>query len=66
MKKYMTIGVFTGLAITIERLGRIPEARSNWDSSELGCWIGAVIAWVINAVTWPLAIVAELVDVIMG
>lgn len=65
MKKYMTIGAITGTIITAERLIRMGQC-SNENMSDPAFWVGAGIGAVINAVMWPVSVVAEIYNIADG
>ena len=61
---YMTIGAIVGTTVTVERLIRLRPTKEDYGDSAF--WIGTLIGEAFNCATWPLAIVAEIYELVKG
>lgn len=64
MITYIIIGIIVQLIITAERAVRFPE---NWTGEELkhwAFWVIFILYAIFNVISWPLAIVCEIYNII--
>ena len=63
MITYFVIGIIVQLVILIERYCRLYEVRVLW--KDKGIYVWTLLLSVINVVTWPIAIIAEIRNIII-
>lgn len=63
MITYFVIGIIVQIVILIERYCRLYEVRVLWKDKSIYVW--ALLLSVINAVTWPIAIIVEIRNIII-
>ena len=63
MITYFVIGIIVQIIILIERYCRLYEVRVLWKDKGIYVWI--FLFSVINIVTWPIAIIAEIRNIII-
>ena len=63
MITYFVIGIIVQIAILIERYCRLYEVRVLWKDKDVYVW--TLLFSVINVVTWPIAIIAEIRNIII-
>lgn len=60
---YFVIGIVVQIIILIERYCRLYEVRVLWKDKDIYVWVPLFI--VINVVTWPIEIIAEIRNIII-
>ena len=63
MITYFVIGIIVQIVILIERYCRLYEVRVLWKDKDIYVW--TLLFSVINIVTWPIAIIAEIRNIII-
>lgn len=63
MITYFVIGIVVQIIILIERYCRLYEVRVLW--KDKGTYVWTLLFSVINVVTWPIAIIAEIRNIII-
>lgn len=63
MITYFVIGIIVQIVILIERYYRLHVVRVLW--KDKGTYIWIFLLSVINAVTWPITIIAEIINIII-
>ena len=63
MITYFVIGIIVQIVILIERYCRLYEVRVLW--KDKGIYVWTLLFSVINVVTWPIAIIAEIINIII-
>ena len=63
MITYFVIGIIVQIVILIERYCRLYEVRVLWKDNDIYVW--TLLFSVINIVTWPIAIIAEIRNIII-
>lgn len=63
MITYFVIGIIVQLVILIERYCRLYEVRVLW--KDKGIYVWTLLFSVINVVAWPIAIIAEIINIII-
>ena len=63
MITYFVIGIVAQIIILIERYCRLYEVRVLWKDKDIYVW--TLLFSVINVVTWPIAIIAEIRNIII-
>ena len=63
MITYFVIGIVVQLVILIERYCRLDVVRNVW--KDKGTYVWTLLFSVINVVTWPIAIIAEIRNIII-
>ena len=63
MITYFVIGIIVQIVILIERYCRLYEVRVLWKDKDIYVW--TLLFSVINVVTWPIAIIAEIINIII-
>lgn len=66
MSTYFIIGLIVQLIIIAERAIRFPDNWSNGNPGHWQFWVSFISFFVINVLTWPLAIVCEIYNIIKG
>ena len=65
MITYFVIGIIVQIIILIERYCRLYEVRALWKDKDIYFWMFLFMFIVINVVTWPIAIIAEIRNIII-
>ena len=63
MITYFVIGIIVQIVILIERYCRLDVVRALWKDKDIYVWI--FLLSVINIVAWPIAIIAEIRNIII-
>ena len=63
MITYFVIGIVVQIIILIERYCRLDIVRNVW--KDKGTYVWTLLFSVINVVTWPIAIIAEIRNIII-
>ena len=63
MITYFVIGIIVQIIILIERYCRLDIVRNVW--KDKGTYVWTLLFSVINVVTWPIAIIAEIRNIII-
>ena len=63
MITYFVIGIVVQIIILIERYCRLYVVRALWKDKDIYVW--ALLLSVINAVIWPITIIAEIRNIII-
>ena len=63
MITYFVIGIIVQIVILIERYCRLDIVRVLWKDKDIYVW--TLLFSVINIVTWPIAIIAEIRNIII-
>ena len=63
MITYFVIGIVVQIIILIERYCRLYVVRVIW--KDKGTYVWALLFSVINIVAWPIAIIAEIINIII-
>ena len=63
MITYFVIGIIVQIVILIERYCRLYMVRALWKDKDIYVWI--LLLSVINIVAWPIAIIAEIRNIII-
>lgn len=63
MIMYFVIGIIVQIVILIERYCRLDVVRNVW--KDKGTYVWTLLFSVINVVTWPIAIIAEIRNIII-
>lgn len=63
MITYFVIGIIVQIVILVERYCRLYEVRVLWKDMNIHVWI--LLLSVINIVFWPIAIIAEIRNIII-
>ena len=63
MITYFVIGIVVQIIILIERYCRLDVVRNLW--KDKGTYVWTLLFSVINVVTWPIAIIAEIRNIII-
>ena len=63
MITYFVIGIIVQVIILIERYCRLDVVRNVW--KDKGTYVWTLLFSVINIVTWPIAIIAEIRNIII-
>jgi hypothetical protein len=66
MITWLIIGFIVQAIIIIERAIRLPEILGLLDWKDPMTWVGSVGAIIFNVLVWPLAIVAEGINIYYG
>ena len=65
MLTYFVIGIIVQIVIFIERMIRVPEIYQAWWTGWKD-WLMFIGLIAINVAIWPVAIVCEIINVILG
>ena len=60
---YFVIGIIVQIIILIERYCRLDVVRALWKDKDIYVW--TLLLSVINIVAWPIAIIAEIINIII-
>ena len=63
MITYFVIGIVVQIIILIERYCRLDVVRNVW--KDKGTYVWTLLFSIINVVTWPIAIIAEIRNIII-
>ena len=63
MITYFAIGIIVQIVILIERYCRLDVVRALWKDKDTYVW--TLLLSVINIVAWPIAIIAEIINIII-
>ena len=63
MITYFVIGIIVQIVILIERYCRLDVVRALWKDKDIYVW--TLLLSVINIVAWPIAIIAEIRNIII-
>ena len=63
MITYFVIGIVVQIVILIERYCRLDVVRALWKDKDIYVW--TLLLSVINIVAWPIAIIAEIRNIII-